>query len=231
MIVIIGAMEVEVEKLKELMDIDEIKTIASMQFYIGKLYSQDVVVVRCRPGKVNSAICTQIAIQNFNPSLVINPGVAGGIGENTEIGDLVVAKSCCQHDFDTTVFGSPVGEVPTEMGDIVYFPCDENYAKTFFDFAQLVYEGNVHFGIVASGDQFIANHDKCAEINSQFSAIACEMESASIAHVCYLNEIPYVALRSISDNANGSGTVDFVTFVKESAYKTSELLKKFFTSL
>ncbi|MFI3205699.1 MAG: 5'-methylthioadenosine/adenosylhomocysteine nucleosidase [Clostridia bacterium] len=229
MIVIIGAMEVEVEVLKQAMEIKEIKTIACSDFYIGTLYGKEVVVVKCNPGKVNSAQCAQAAILAFSPELIINPGVAGGVAQNIEIGDLVVASSCCQHDSDLTAFGSPIGAVSTAKGELIYFDCDKNYSETFSSLAKEVYDGTVHFGVVASGDAFIADVEKSNFISTTFNALACEMESGSIAQVCQLNNCPFVALRSISDNANHSGEVDFVSFAKSSAYKTSELIKKFFT--
>lgn len=228
MIAIIGAMEIEVEVLKDKMQINEVKKIASSDYYVGTLYGKDVVIVKCNPGKVNSALCAQTAILEFSPDLIINSGVAGGIKKEIEIGDVVIASSCCQHDSDLTIFGAPLGEVTTAKGDIVYFDCDKNYSEIFMNLAQKVYDGTVHSGVVASGDVFVADPMKCKKISENFNALACEMESAAIAQVCFLSDCPYVAIRSISDNADSTGKVDFNTFAKQSADKISELVRVFF---
>lgn len=228
MIAIIGAMEIEIELLKETMEIEEEKTLGSMNFYKGKLHKKDAVIVRCGVGKSNAAMCTQATIMLYNPSVIINPGVAGGIDDKAKIGSLIIGTNCVNHDYDTTALGEEKGLVTTNKGEIINFPCDVKYNEIFYNSAKELYDGDVHYGVIASGDIFVADKNKCNEINSEFNASACEMESAPIAQVAYLNDIPFVSLRSISDNANDDETVDFFEFAKSSAYKTAKLVEKVF---
>ncbi len=224
MIGIVGAMEVEIAGLKNAMDIKETVKIASTDFFVGNLGGTDIVVAKCSPGKVNAALCTQAMIMQFKPSLIINPGVAGGIAENIKIGDLVVATECVQHDYDTTALGDKLGTVFTNKGDYISMPTDTEYSNKIYDIAKDIYSNNIHKGIIATGDTFVADKDKCNQIHGEFNAVACEMECASICQVCFLNDTPFVCTRSISDNANDSETVDFMTFVNETAELTVKLM-------
>ena len=222
MIGIIGAMDIEVDGIKSAMNIEKTEFFSSMEFCVGTLYGTECVVARCSPGKVNAAVCVQTMILKYSPRVIINSGVAGGIGHGVHIGDLVVGSSCVQHDFDTHLFGDEVGFVSGV--NITNFPCSKEYSDVFLMEAKSIYEGNVFSGVIVTGDQFIADGEKCLELRDRFDAKACEMESGSIAHVCYLNNLPFVALRSISDNANETGSVDFLSFAKESADKLIRLL-------
>ncbi|MFI3326628.1 MAG: 5'-methylthioadenosine/adenosylhomocysteine nucleosidase [Clostridia bacterium] len=226
MIGIIGAMDIEVDGIIEKMTDIEKRSISCVDFYKGKIGETDVVIAKAGIGKVNAALCTQTMILTYNPSLVINSGIAGGIGDNVCIGDLVVGVSCVQYDHDTTAIGDPLGTIFTNKGNLINFPCDENYSNIFAEIAKDIYDGTIHKGVVASGDQFLADGKKCLFLNEHFSAIAGEMEGASVCQVCYLNDVPFVVLRSISDNANHSETVDYLTFAKSSAVKLTVLLTK-----
>lgn len=226
MIGIIGAMEMEIEGLKKRMSITKEEEICGLKYYVGTLEGKDVVVVKCSPGKVNAALCAQTIILRYEPKLIINPGVAGGIGDNVYIGDLVVGTACVQYDCDTTALGEPKGNLSTNKGELVHLPCHKEYSELFSETAAEVYEGKVHRGIVATGDQFVADPVKCLELKRDFEAMACEMEGGSIAQACFLADIPFVALRSISDNANMEGKVDFMSFARQSAKKAEDLLVK-----
>lgn len=224
MIGIIGAMEMEVEGIRAAMGLSELMEISSIDFYLGRLFGKETVVAKCGPGKVNAAVCAQTMILEFEPDFIVNPGVAGGIGPGVKIGDLVIGSSCVQHDADTTALGEPRGTLTLKTGEIQNLPCNETLSDLFHEKAKGVYRGEVHRGVIATGDQFVADGQKCLELQREFSALACEMESGAIAQVCHMAGVPFVALRSISDNANESGKVDFLTFARESAEKTVELL-------
>ncbi|MEG1426433.1 MAG: 5'-methylthioadenosine/adenosylhomocysteine nucleosidase [Oscillospiraceae bacterium] len=223
MIGIIGAMEMEVEGIKAKMTGVTEKTLSSVTYYQGNLFGKEVVVAQCSVGKVNAAVCTQTMLLTYAPEFIVNPGVAGGIGENVHIGDLVVGSHCVQHDMDTTAFGEPMGNLLIDKAEVREIPCDPHLSALFLAEAKKVYGGGIYSGVIATGDQFIASSAKCDDLKKEFGALACEMESGSIAHVCALAHTPFVALRSISDNANESGKVDFLTFARESAQKTVEL--------
>jgi len=220
---IIGAMSMEVESIIGEMTVEEKIVISGLEFYKGMYAGVSCVVVKCGVGKVNAAVCAQTVILNFAPKLIINTGVAGGLG-NVRIGDLVVSSACVQHDFDTTVFGDKLGTLSIGSEEMIQIPCNEKAAGILLEEAEAVY-GNAHTGVIATGDCFIASAERCRFLEKQFSAKACEMEGGSIAHVCYMNKTAVVILRAISDNANEEGTVDFEAFVREAAEKSQKLLK------
>lgn len=225
---IIGAMDVEVQTLIEALRDAEQEEIARMSFYRGKLEGVDCVVVECGPGKVNAALCAQTLILKYNPRLVINVGVAGGVGVG--IGDLVVASACVQHDFDSTAMGDPLGTLfirrsEGETEEIVEVPADAHAAQVLLAEAKSIY-GGAHSGVVATGDVFVADPGKNRWLNETFGAKAVEMEGGSIAQVCYMNGVPYAVLRAISDNANDESPKDFPAFAKECSEKTARLLRQ-----
>ena len=152
-------------------------------------------------GKVNAAICAQTMILRYAPSRIINSGVAGGIGADVKIGDLVLADGAIQHDVDTTQIGDQIGMVSGI--NLVVIPTSSEMNRVLAEAARrCAYQGNVHIGRIASGDQFISSAEKLHWIASTFGAVACEMESGSIAQVCYINGTEYTAVRCISDNAD-----------------------------
>ncbi len=224
---IIGAMDEELELLLNNTKILKRENKANMEFNFGKLLEKEVVIVRCGIGKVNAAICTQILIDDFSVSRVINVGIAGGIGKDVLPGDIVIAENLVQHDMDTTAFGDKIGQIPRV--DTYDFKCD----STLITQAKKACEGfkatNYFTGRIVSGDQFIADIEKITWLNKEFNALACEMEGASIAQVCYLNNIPFVVIRSISDNANNGAHMDYEKFklvaVKNSTSIIENMLK------
>lgn len=224
MIGIIGAMAIEIDALAAAMEDKKEHTTAGMTFTEGKLAGVSCVVVQCGAGKVNAAMCAQALLMLYHPTCVINIGVAGGIGPGVHIGDLVVADRVVQYDYDTTAIGEPLGFL--SRVEKVEIPCDEKLAETLRRAALGVYDGAVHAGPVATGDTFVADPARVLEIGRQFGAMACEMEGGSIGQVCWLNGVPFAVLRAISDNANESGGVDFMTFARRSAEKSQQLLCK-----
>ena len=112
MLGIIGAMDEEVAKLKEHMTDVAVTTKASMDFYHGKLNGKEVVIVRSGIGKVNAAICTQILVDDYKVSAVINTGIAGSLRSEINIGDIVLSTDALEHDMEATAFGYPVGQIP-----------------------------------------------------------------------------------------------------------------------
>lgn len=225
---VIGAMDVEMEAILAAMEGVTAQEHGSMRFYKGTLSGVPVVAARCHAGKVNSALCAQVMIDFYSPKLVLNIGVAGGLGPGVHIGDAVIAESCVQYDYDITALGEPLAriEVPAGAGSDFCrdFPCDPAIAEVLAKEAAGLYDGTVHRGVVATGDRFVADGEMGLRLNRLFGALACEMEGASIAHACFLSKTPCAVLRSISDNANDNAHVDFPTFAKESAYKAQRLL-------
>ena len=224
---IIGAMDVEVATLKEKMENCTQRELAGSVFWAGTLSGLPAVVVQCGVGKVNAALCAQAMIDHYSPRLELNLGVAGGIGENVHIGDVVIATACVEYDFDTSAVDQwPAGQLtlPGYEEPMRFLPCGQTLAHILSRAAEGLY-GRAHLGIVATGDKFVADPRFGEYLQKEFGALACEMEGGAIAHACLVNKIPCAVLRTISDNAHDSETVDFVTFAKSSADKAQQLLR------
>lgn len=220
---IIGAMDLEVDALKEKLTDVRITEKASMSFYEGKLCGTDVVIVRCGIGKVNAALCVQVLADMFHVSHIINTGIAGSLNPKLDIGDILVSTDAIHHDMDVTIFGYAPGQVPGLAREFV--------ADT--DLAQLAVRlcGSVNpdiraiSGRVVSGDQFISSSDVKDRLISEFSGDCAEMEGASIAHGACLNGIPFVIIRAISDKADGSAEMDYPTFERQAALHSARLVE------
>jgi adenosylhomocysteine nucleosidase len=175
-------------------------------------------------GKVFAAICTEAMILNFEPDVIVNSGVAGGLSKTLSICDAVVAESLVQHDMDTSPLGDPVGLLSGI--NIVNIPCDEK-AGEILEKAASELSVHVERGVIATGDQFISGNDKKKWLCDNFNAVACEMEGASIAHVCYVNGVPFEVLRVISDSATGDGAMEYTQFVTMAAELSEDIIKGF----
>lgn len=210
---IIGAMEVEVAILKEKMEDVRIIKKASMDFYEGILARKKVVVVRSGIGKVNAGICAQILADVFSVDAIINTGIAGSLNKNINIGDIVLSTDVVQHDMDATGFGYRKGQIP--QMPVFFFNADDNLRRLAAEVCKEVNPDiQVFEGRIASGDQFVCDQDVKNRIVSEFSAYATEMEGAAIGQAAYLNEIPFLVVRAISDKADGSAQMDYSEFEK-----------------
>ena len=216
MIGIIVAEEKELNAVKEIMtNIEEINIYEKI-FYKGLIENKDIVVVKSNVGKVNSARSCQILIDKFNPNLVINVGTAGSVDNRLDIGDVVVANTLVQYDFDVTPFGRKLGEIEN-IGESI--KANDNLLSLFDDM-------DVAIGCIASGDKFIVNNEEKNNIRNIFNALCIEMEGASIAQVCYLDNVPFLVIRSITDKLDGSSKVDFEEFLELSSKKAANILKE-----
>jgi adenosylhomocysteine nucleosidase len=229
MIGIIGAMRVEVEELIGIMTKEREETISGVTYHIGKICGRECVVAQCGVGKVAAAICAQTMILKYQPQMLINVGVAGGIGDNIHIGDIVISNGLVQHDMDTTAVGDEKGLISGL--NLVEIPASNILVGLVSETAAKVYGKGVHTGIIATGDQFVSEAAKLNQIADEFGASACEMEGASIAQVCYSNNVAFVVIRAISDNANEDASVDFLEFATFSAHKLTELISELLPKL
>lgn len=211
---IIGAMEEEVAILKEQMTGVTVMTKASMEFVQGVLNGRSAVVVRSGIGKVNAAVCTQILVDDFQVDCVINTGIAGSLKNEINIGDIVVSTDALQHDVDASEFGYPRGQIPRM--EVLSFTADADLVRQAEDACRTVNPDiSVYKGRVVSGDQFIADAAVKARIIAAFGGCCTEMEGAAIAQTAYLNGIPFVIIRAISDKADNSAAVDYPTFERQ----------------
>lgn len=208
---IIGAMEEEVETLYSSMEEKNIVKYADWTLYTGKLEGKEVVIVRSGIGKVNMAACAQVLISVFGVKFLINTGVAGSLDAKIDIGDIVVSTDCLQHDMDAVAFGYDLGVIP--QMDCSVFVADEKARKLAVSLCKrLIPEIGVHEGRVLSGDVFVADRNKKEFLVSNFSGKCTEMEGAAMAQVAYINKIPYLVLRAISDKADDSANMDYGQF-------------------
>lgn len=203
---IIGAMDCEVSKLKQkLQNLEEIQH-GSLKINLGNFCGHKIVLVKSGVGKVNAALCTQYIIDKFNPDYIINTGIAGGIAENLEVGDIVIGEKLVQYDFDVSAIGYAKGYMCTgiEPDKPTIFYSDEKLISEF----EKTMNGkiNVHKGVIASGDTFVSDIERKKEIRKTFNATAVEMEGCAIAQTSTANNIPFLVVRAISDLAdNGAG--------------------------
>lgn len=230
MIGIIGAMEEEVEALKEAMEIRKTEEVAGMVFCEGVLCGKDAVVVRSGIGKVNAGICAQILVDHFDADMLINTGIAGSLDARIDIGDMVISTDAVHHDMDATIFGDPAGQVPRM--DTLAFPADGvlvEKAKAANEKANP--EIRTFTGRVASGDQFISSAEAKERIVSMFHPLCTEMEGAGIAQAAYLNKVSYVIIRAISDKADNSAVMDYPEFERQAITHSVRLMKELVTLL
>ncbi len=228
---IIGAMEIEVETLKSHMEIKRTVEKASMVFEEGVLNGVDVVVVRSGVGKVNAGICVQILADLFDVTHIINTGVAGSLDAAINIGDIVVSTDVMYHDVDATIFGYDLGEVP-QLG-VKSFVADQSMVKKTMEALQITAKEECagYEGRVLSGDQFVASDDVKTRLVNQFKGSCTEMEGCAIAHASYLNHIPFVIIRAISDKADHSAEVDYPSFEKKAAGISAKLVEYLITTI
>ncbi|MGN1394309.1 MAG: 5'-methylthioadenosine/adenosylhomocysteine nucleosidase [Succinivibrionaceae bacterium] len=207
---IIGAMPEEIEKIKPLINNIKITNFGNKEYYSGDINEKQVVLTCSGIGKVSATIATTILITNFKVDVVINTGVAGGLGKEVKVLDLVIANNVSQHDFDLTVFGRKIGEVPgfNQLVDLTSTFTKNAEQLTINIASKLNFK--VHSGTIVSGDQFISNKEIKQNIELIFpTGKAVDMESAAIGQVCANFEIPCLILRTISDNANDEANITF----------------------
>ena len=217
---ILGAMVEEIEPFVEVLENKKVTETAQNTFYEGRLNGHDVVLAYSKIGKVNSTLTVTLMIERFGAERILFSGVAGGINPGLRIGDLVVATQLVQHDVDITAFGHPFGFIP-ESGDFV--DADPELIKI----AQSVAEEKgikLLTGVIATGDQFIADERKKNWIQETYRADALEMEGASVAYTAKCLEVPFFVLRAISDTADMDAGFSFEEFLKSSAKESAAFL-------
>lgn len=230
MLGIIGAMDEEVIQIKELLSNTEIINKAGMEFYKGNLSGKDVVIVRSGIGKVNAAICTQILVDLFKVSAIINTGIAGSLHPEINIGDVVLSSDALQHDVDAVSFGYEVGVIPRMETSI--FKADKNLIELADKCCHNVCTGiNTFIGRVVSGDQFISSKEKKDWLSDTFQGYCTEMEGAAIAHAAYLNHVPFLIIRAISDKADDSAHMDYPEFEAMAIQNSVKLIKEIIINL
>ena len=224
MIGLIGAMEIEIEEIRNKMTDKTEITISGIRFVSGKLGKNSFVTAVCGIGKDFAAMCAQTMIITFSPGIIINTGVAGSLSGQLRIFDIAIADKVVQHDMDTSPLGDPKGQIPG-IG-VVYIETDKRAGDLLSD---IVKECGINTvtGTIASGDRFVASDEVKNSIVSDFGAVACEMEGAAIGQVCYVNNCPFAVLRAISDSADGDAEEDYPSFCKRAADNYTKVICAF----
>ncbi len=225
MLGIIGAMDIEIEKINARLENKKEEIISGVCYTTGTLGKTEVVTAICGVGKVFAAICTQTMILRFNPDAIINTGIAGTLSDKIGVLGTVVATALVQHDMDTSPLGDPKGLISGI--NVIEFPTDETLAEKICASIDTPYIR----GIIASGDCFVADIEKKKNIRDTFNAVACEMEGAAVAHVCYMSKVPACVVRTISDGADGGGELTYEEFRTKAADLSSKIMIKMIESM
>lgn len=237
MIGIICALPEELNEIREGMEPDGELEYSGIKYYLGKLCGQDIVCAVCGVGKVFAAICAQTMVLKFRPNLILNVGVAGSLSDTLGVADIVIARQLVQHDMDVTALGEPLGKI---LGsDIQYIPTSEEVRDRLFS-AIMELNADRDFGgkeikalqgTIVSGDQFISSKGKKQLLVEIFKALACEMEGAAIAQVCYVNKVPFCVLRAISDSADMEARMEYPAFVAIAAKNSAKVIRRYLNNL
>lgn len=221
---IISAMANEVDLLLKKAEIDRVDTIGGVDFNVGTLCGQPVVIAQAGIGKILSAAGTAAMLNNYDISEVLFTGIAGGVGDETHVLDVVIATQLVQHDYGRiTNGGFEWSEGFSEEGG--YYPCDEGLVEDAFRAAvDVVGPDHVFKGVVASGDQFVASEEYVKKLQGDFNAIACEMEGASVALVCKQYDVPFVVIRAMSDKADGAAHETYENMADIAADNSSRIV-------
>ena len=219
---IIFAMQEELNELLKYLTLQKEYEIFDLKFYEGIIHDNNCILVECGVGKVNAARCTQILIDNMKVDYIFNIGVAGGISENLQVGDIVIGNRLVQHDFDITAFNHEKGYIPN-IG--VFIESDE-YLVRLAEATQDKVKIYALKGTIASGDIFCTETKMSEKIRNKFQALCVEMEGASIAQVCYLSHIPFLILRSISDVPNNDNVITYEEFLEKSSKNVAKFMSE-----
>ena len=233
---IIGATDKGIDALKLIMKSDSsgvgvsVEKHAGMEFFAGKLSGKNVVLVCSGIGKVNAAIAAEVLAGIFKVDAIINIGMAGGLDNRINIGDIVLSTDALEHDMDYTALGFRRGIVP-DQDESVYEADDElrNVAKAACKNV-CPYIG-VHEGRVVSGDIFVSCHKTKEDLAKTFNALCTEMEGAAVAHTAYVNNIPFLVIKSISDKADDSADMDYPTFQQMAIENSVKLVTEMMSML
>jgi adenosylhomocysteine/aminodeoxyfutalosine nucleosidase len=219
-IAIMGAMPEEIEPIIDKLDNVETMLYGANKYYEGSYNGQEVVVAYSKIGKVFATLTATILIEKFGCDTLLFSGVAGAINDELQIGDLIIAESLCQHDLDITAFGHPFGYVPEGEVCITSDVTLRNVAKDVAKQKGLTLKE----GVIATGDQFVADEERKNWIGSTFDADALEMEGASVAVVCNALNVPFFILRAISDSADMDASFNFDEFLESSAKISADFI-------
>ncbi|MBO2944939.1 5'-methylthioadenosine/adenosylhomocysteine nucleosidase [Paenibacillus sp. F411] len=226
---LIGAMDEEIELLLNEMECSERVVKAGITYVKGALQGKEVVVCKSGVGKVNAAITTQVLIDSFGVSQILFTGVAGALDPELNIGDIVISSSCMQHDMDVTPLGFQRGVIPYQ--EVSDFPADKELVSLAEAACQTLEDVSYKVGRVLSGDQFIASRETVELLYGELQGACAEMEGSAVAQACYMNGVPFVVIRSMSDKADGSAHVNYAEFTVASSRRSHRIVSRMLSQL
>ncbi len=211
-------MKEELDVLLPYVKPDSRKIECNLPVWQGTLYGKSVVIQLTGIGKVNAAMATQRLISQNKVSHVYNFGVAGGISNKVNIGDIICADRTAQSDFDLSIFGLKKGQMWETKKR--FFPAF--YDKKLLRILQNKYP--VKTGTIVSADQFIADRKAVLQIGREFKAVAKDMETAAINRVCYVNKIPFTAIKGICDDSGKSSGNEYRQYLQSTINNSTRVL-------
>ena len=214
---IICAMESELKFFLDRVEIKSTSEICKRKIYEGSYKGKNIYFTDCGVGKVNAAMLTQGIIDKYSPGIVINSGIAGALDGRLKHLDMVVANELTYHDYELRLLKKYSPFVSS-------FKVDKEILSKF---EGLLKDDSYYEGLIITGDKFVVDNDIKNELKNNFNALCVEMEGASIAHVCYLNDTKFLVIRSISDMADSSGDEDYDEFEFIAGKRAAELTLKF----
>jgi len=234
---IVSALHDELTSVLALMPDEHKQVVGGREFWVGHLYGQDVVAVLSGIGKVAAATTATLLIERFGVKRIVFTGVAGGLGADVQVGDVVLARSFLQHDMDASPlfpryevpgYGRARFEADAPWTDALELACDRMLhtlprqlgVDTVAAFG--LQTPRLHQGLLTSGDRFVATTAESAALQRELpDALAVEMEGAAFAQVCHDFGVPLAVVRTISDRADDTAHVDFPRFLREVASRYS----------
>ncbi len=217
---IMSAMAEEIELYLETCTILDTHERAGLRIHEARYRGHDLVLVKAGVGKVNAAMCAQLLIDAFDPDAVICTGVAGALHDGLEVGDVMIAEDCVQHDVRVDFLGLPPGQIP--FSDLRFFAASPVLLEKVR--AVGVQGHSLHVGRVCTGDTFVQDESRRRWIHEELRGDCVEMEGAAVGQVCALNDVPFLLVRAISDRADGSSDVDFQAFLQEAAHSSARVV-------
>lgn len=219
---IICATETEMKAIiNEIEGIKENK-IGRITFFEGKFNDKDIVFVQSGIGKVNASVTATLLIEKYDIDEVIFSGVAGALDKVVGIGDIVIADDVVQHDFAVEAFGYKKGQIP--QMEVWSFKGDEDLIKKVKEISDD--EIKLHYGRILTGDQFIYKREEKLDLGKEFEALCVDMESGAVAQVCYLMNVKFLIIRSISDSVTDESSMEYDKFAELAAENSKKILKK-----
>lgn len=202
------------------------KNIFDLVFYEGRVSENEVILVRCGVGKVNAARTAQILIDKYKVDCVINIGAAGGIDSELNIKDIVIGDSLVQYDFDISALGNSTKGELDGIGKFIKSDTKlVNICKNILENLENR-DFNYKIGTIATADIFCADPKIAKEIHQEFGAECVEMEGAAIAQVCFLDNVPFLVIRGISDSPNGNNGIDYSEYCNIAAKQATNILEE-----